>query len=129
MTPADRVLVIILLVLSLLSYAIIVSLFPADIPKTAVIEINGKEVKRFSLNRQIPPRRVPLHIDRGEAVFEVSDGRIRILPMPDKICSKHICSKKGWIEKPWDMIVCMPNKIVVRIIGEKDKGDIDLITR
>lgn len=129
MTPADRALVIILLVLSLLSYSIIRSLFPADTPKTAVIEINGEEVKRFSLDRQIPSRRVPLPIARGEAVFELSEGRIRILPMPDKICSKHICSKKGWIDKPWDMIVCMPNKIVVRIIGEKEMGDIDLITR
>jgi len=129
MTPADRVLVIVLLILSILSYTIIVSLFPANAPKVAVVEINGKEAKRFSLDREIDDRRVALDIDRGETVFEISQGRIRVLPMPDKICAKHICSKKGWIDKPWDMIVCMPNKIVVRIIGAKDKGDIDLITR
>lgn len=129
MTPADRVLVIILLILSLLSYSIIVSLFPADSPRVAIVEIKGREVKRFSLDPNISPRRVALHIERGKAVFEISGGRIRILPMPDEICSKHICSKKGWIEKPWDMIVCLPNKIVVRIIGEKDQEDIDLITR
>ena len=110
-------------------FKIITYLFPPIPNANAIVEIKGKEVRRFSLDPKIPPRKIDVEIEGGEAVFHIEDGKIRIMPMPDKICSKHICSKKGWIEKPWDMIVCLPNKIVVRIAGEKNPGDIDLISR
>ena len=129
LTPADKLLIIALLLLSLLSYTLINSLFPVPMHRIALVEVNGVEVRRIPLSTDIKPRRITLKIDGGEAVFDVSGDRIRILPMPDEICSKHICSKKGWIDKPWDMIACLPNKIVVRILGDKDLGDIDLISR
>ena len=129
MTPADKLLIVALLLLSLLSYTLIKTFFHVPMHRIALIEINGLEVKRISLSTDIKPRKISLQIDGGEAIFDVSGDRIRILPMPDEICSKHICSKKGWIDKPWDMIACLPNKIVVRIIGDKALGDIDLISR
>ncbi|MBE9503191.1 MAG: NusG domain II-containing protein [Proteobacteria bacterium] len=129
MTPWDKLLIVILLILSLASYVTIRSLFPHDTDKVALIELNGKEVMRLSLDPKIPPRQRSLKLDKGEAVFDVSRGKIRILPMDDKLCAKHICSKTGWIEKPWQMIVCLPNKISVRIIGRKKDGEVDLITK
>jgi hypothetical protein len=129
LTPADKLLILVLLLLSLLSYTLIKNLFPVPSHRIALIEVNGLEAKRISLSSDIKPRKISLKIDGGEAVFDVSGDKIRILPMPDEICSKHICSKKGWIDKPWDMIACLPNKIVVRILGDKDLGDIDLISR
>ena len=129
LTPADTLLILVLLLLSLLSYTLIESLFPVPMHRIAIVEVNGREVKRISLSSDIQPRKISLKIDGGEAVFDISGNKIRILPMPDAICSKHICSKKGWIDKPWDMIACLPNKIVVRILGDKDLGDIDLISR
>ncbi len=129
MTPADKLLIAILLLLSLLSYTLIKSLFPIPTHRIALIEIDGLVVKRISLSTDIKPRKITLQIKGGETVFDIVGDKIRILPMPDEICSKHICSKKGWIDKPWDMIACLPNKIVVRIIGDKALGDIDLISR
>jgi hypothetical protein len=51
------------------------------------------------------------------------------MPMADHLCSKHICSKTGWIGKPWQVIVCLPNKIIVRVVGQKETGDIDLVAK
>ncbi|MDT8318468.1 MAG: NusG domain II-containing protein [bacterium] len=129
LSPADKMLMIALLLFSLLSYTLINRLFPVPMHRIAIVEVNGIEARRIPLSADIKPRKVSLKIDGGEAVFDVSGDKIRILPMPDEICSKHICSKKGWIDKPWDMIACLPNKIVVRILGDKDLGDIDLISR
>lgn len=129
LTPADKLLILALLFLSLLSYTLIKSLFPVPHHRIALVEVNGVEARRISLSDHIKPRKVSLKIDGGEAVFDVSGHKIRILPLPDEICSKHICSKKGWIDKPWDIIACLPNKIIVRILGDKDIGDIDLISR
>lgn len=129
MTPWDKVLIVILLVLSLASYVAIRSLFPHDSDKIALVELNGKEVMRLSLDPEIPSRQRRLKLDKGYAVFDVSRGKIRVLPMDDKLCSKHICSKTGWIEKQWQMIVCLPNKISVRIVGREKEGEVDLITK
>ena len=130
MTPPDKILLFSLLLISLFSYIFINSLFPSEKMFTAVVEVAGRERGRFSLDSGLPSRMIPVSLREGdEALFEVSGGKIRLLPMPDRLCSKHICSKKGWIGMPWEMIVCLPNRIVVRILGEKKMGDPDLITR
>ncbi len=129
LTTPDKILIICLLMLSLGSYTFIRTFFTVGPEKTAVVEVMGKEVLRLSLDPQIEPRQVTLGIEKGKAVFDVGHGRIRLLPLETKICPKHLCSRTGWIENPWEIIVCLPNKIVVRIMGTKKSGDIDFITR
>jgi hypothetical protein len=128
-TTADKILIVILLLLGLSSYLIIRQLFPPLEAMTAVVEVQGREMMRLSLSTEIPDRQVPLKLEGGEAMLEVAAGRVRVLPMPDHICSKHICSKTGWIGKPWQVIVCLPNKIIVRVVGQKEMGDIDLVAK
>ncbi|MBE9536236.1 MAG: NusG domain II-containing protein [Proteobacteria bacterium] len=128
-TPADKVLIVILLLLGMSSYFIIRQLFPPLEAMTAVVEVQGREMMRLSLSTEIPDRQVPLKLEGGEAMLDVAAGRVRVLPMPDHLCSKHICSKTGWIGKPWQVIVCLPNKIIVRVVGQKETGDIDLIAK
>lgn len=129
LTPWDKLLIAVLIVLSLASYLAIRSLFPHDSERISLIEVNGREVMRLSLDPNLPARKRYIGLDNGKAVFQVSNGRIRMLPMDDKLCPNHICSKTGWIERPWQMIVCMPNKISVRIIGTKKAEEVDLITK
>ncbi len=128
-TTADKILIVVLLLLGLSSYIIIRQLFPPLEAMTAVVEVQGREMMRLSLSTEIPDRQVPLKLVDGEAMLEVAAGRVRVLPMPDHLCSKHICSKTGWIGKPWQVIVCLPNKIIVRVVGQKETGDIDLIAK
>ncbi len=128
-TTADKILIVILLLLGLSSYLIIRQLFPPLEVMTAVVEVQGREMMRLSLSTEIPDRQVPLKLEGGEAMLEVAGGRVRVLPMPDHICSKHICSRTGWIGKPWQVIVCLPNKIIVRVVGQKEMGDIDLVAK
>ena len=128
-TPADKILIVVLLLLGLSSYFIIRQVFPPLEAMTAVVEVQGREVMRLSLSTEIPDRQVPLKLEGGEAMLEVAGGRVRVLPMPDHLCSKHICSKTGWIGKPWQVMVCLPNKIIVRVVGQKEMGDIDLVAK
>ena len=128
-TPADKILIVVLLLLGLSSYFIIRQVFPPLEAMTAVVEVQGREMMRLSLSTEIPDRQVPLKLEGGEAMLEVAGGRVRLLPMPDHLCSKHICSKTGWIGKPWQVIVCLPNKIIVRVVGQKEMGDIDLVAK
>ncbi len=51
--------------------------------------------------------------NQNEAVVEVDDGRIRMLPMGEDLCPKGICSHTGWISQPYESIVCLPNQIMI----------------
>lgn len=58
----------------------------------------------------------------GEVVIEVLDKKIRV---KEETSSKHLCSKEGFTNDSLRPIICLPNKIVIKIINKKDNNDID----
>jgi hypothetical protein len=66
----------------------------------------------------------PLNQDReiivkgklAHAKVVIKDGRVRILDSP---CPLKICENKGWISKKGDFIICVPNRVIIKIEGEK----------
>ena len=57
--------------------------------------------------------------------LEISAGRIRIV---DSDCPRQICTHAGWISRPNQTIVCVPNKILVEIKGVAGSGGIDAVS-
>ena len=53
----------------------------------------------------------------GEAEVEIVAGRVRVLPMPKDICPLGICSSVGWVERSGDAIVCLPNRLILTVVG------------
>ena len=61
----------------------------------------------------------------GFLKLEVKSGKIRVLDSP---CPKKICINTGWISKPGQMIVCIPNRVIIKILGSEKKGEVDFFT-
>jgi hypothetical protein len=94
----------------------------------ALVEVDNHLVQEVSL-LEGAPRHTPISLPRGQAVLEVADGKIRVLPMPREICPLNICSSVGWIDRPGQVIVCLPNRMIISISGEaEDPLDLDGIT-
>jgi transposase-like protein len=51
--------------------------------------------------------------------LEVTDSRVRVLPMDDDVCPLKVCSRRGWIQGPGEVIVCVPNRMVVYMKAER----------
>jgi hypothetical protein len=85
-----------------------------------VVEVNGSEVLRVPL-RANPDRSqyYEVSVPRGIATIEVRDGRVRVLRMPKDVCPLGLCSDTGWIKDSTRPIVCMPNTMVVKIVGKR----------
>jgi hypothetical protein len=77
--------------------------------KVAEIYHSGKLIYRQTLNRAT---RFTLKQLGDDIVFEIKDGKIRIL---QNTCPKKICVQMGWIDQPYESIICVPKKIVIRI--------------
>ncbi len=94
----------------------------------AEVEVENQHIMEVSL-LEGSPQYVPVTLPRGEAVLEIEDGKIRILPMPREICPLNICSSVGWIDKPGQAIICLPNRMVITVSGEVDDPlDLDGVT-
>jgi len=81
-----------------------------------VIEVDAKRVARFPLtSEQVVHVQGPL----GTTEVEIKKGRARIVRSP---CKLKVCIKSGYIQYADRLSACLPNKVVVRIEGETQRG-------
>lgn len=126
MTRYDRYLILLLLTGAIGLY--IFRLLPVSGETLqARIEIGGRTVQTVDLARQ-NGQTVKIGLAGGEAYLEVKDGAVRIRPMPEWLCPRQICSHTGWIRRAGESLVCVPNRLVVRLTGSQ-ASEVDAITR
>ena len=81
-----------------------------------VIEVDAKRVARFPLTTDhVAHVQGPL----GTTEVEIKNGRARIVRSP---CKLKVCIKSGYIQYADRLSACLPNKVVVRIEGETQRG-------
>ena len=56
-----------------------------------------------------------------DAGFEVKNGKIRMTEVP---CPDKICEKTGYIGSSGQSIICVPNKIMVSVVGSDESVDV-----
>jgi hypothetical protein len=61
----------------------------------------------------------------GTTVVRIESGAVRVVSSP---CREQICVGMGEARKPGAVIVCVPNEVVVRVLGGRDDGH-DALTR
>ena len=48
---------------------------------------------------------------------ECRQGRVRV---SHSDCPARVCVKHGWIERTGERIVCVPNRLIVEVVGSDD---------
>lgn len=84
------------------------------------VKVNGQITGLYSLaeNQEVQIK------DIGENTFVIKDNQVEMIKAncPDQYCVKHYpISKNG------ESIICLPNKVVIRIIG-KDEVEVDAVS-
>ena len=122
-TPLDR-----LIVLGLLAAAVATLGWLGGRPAGArvVAEENGQVIFAAPLAQA---RTVALAGPLGKTILRIRGGRARIVASP---CPRKICIGMGAISRQGQMIACVPNHILVRILGKrggKEQRNYDFISR
>ena len=81
------------------------------------IVVDDKEILKIDLNTN---KEYTVKGYLGDVVLEVKNKKIRV---KEETSDKHICSKEGYIYTNNKSLVCMPNKIIVKIISEDNDLD------
>ena len=113
-TTADKILVAALLILNGWLFANWGTGFSEG--DWVVVTVNQKETIRLSLDQdQTTYVKGPL----GLTEIEVKKGRARIVRSP---CKNKVCIKSGYIRYADRLAACIPNRVVVRIVGKSHRS-------
>mgnify|MGYP006150849333 FL=1 len=113
-TTGDKILIIFLFVLN--GWLFIYWGIDFSRGDLVVIEVNQNEVERLALttdqNKEV---KGPL----GLTEVEIKKGQVRIVKSP---CKNKVCIKSGYIRYADRLVACIPNRVVVRIVGSMHRG-------
>lgn len=123
LTKGDKVLVIVLIMFSIL-FAYYMSTVNNNLEKKYVsIQINGKEIKTIDFSDDIIGETYVLETEFGRNVLQFGDEEVRII---EASCPDQLCVKQGKIGKVGQLLVCLPNRLVVEIkANDSEHDDID----
>ena len=67
---------------------------------------------------------IKIESDTGYNILHIEDGQIWI---HDASCPDKICISQGKISYDGEIIVCLPNKMLIKIVDNNEKSEIDFI--
>ena len=115
---ADIILICILLVLAL-SVFLVVELSRRE-GAYVVVSIDGGEVCRYSLSED-----GEFTLNGGTNTLVISGGKAYI---SEADCPDGLCVSQGKISRTGQTVVCLPNRVMLRIVGAED-ADVELEVR
>jgi len=81
-----------------------------------VVTVNQKETTRLPLDQD---QKIHVKGPIGLTEIEVKNGRARIVRSP---CKNKVCIKSGYIRYADRLAACIPNRVVIRIVGKSHRG-------
>lgn len=107
------------------SAIIAVSLYEEDSEqRMAIISQNNVVLYTIDLNQHPEPYTLS-YSSQYSGTIEVNNGKIRFLKTQ---CPDQICVHTGWIERPGEIAVCLPSRVLIKIEGST-QSDVDIILK
>jgi hypothetical protein len=79
----------------------------------AIVTQYGAVIKEFKCAQD---EIINLTLQSGNMRLEVNDGGVRVT---DAHCPEQVCVHSGWIRKPGQTIICVPNRVVIELKGSQ----------
>lgn len=112
----------IILIITIVIIASTMLFWPKEKGTKAIVTYKGTEILKIDL-KEHQTKDYEVNGTNGSVKIHVQEGKIKV---NEENSPRHLCSKQGYIEKAGESIVCLPNEIVIEIIGEQK---IDTIIR
>jgi heptaprenyl diphosphate synthase len=83
---------------------------------TVLVDVHDRTVARLDLRID---SEVMVAGEHGALRVQTQGGRVRVA---EADCPNHICVRTGWRSRAGEVIVCVPNRVVIRILGAPPEG-------
>jgi len=88
---------------------------PASTSKKAVVYLNGQRLKVINLNH--PHLETITYQGKKLMELQVANSGVRVI---SSTCPDKLCQRQGAIFREGDVLICLPNKIVIKTSGSDD---------
>ncbi|TCO79991.1 NusG domain II-containing protein [Marinisporobacter balticus] len=122
-TKWDRWLIISIIFFAIMGMFFVKSITHNDEHLYLIIEVDGKEYKKISLDPSNPPSTVKIDTIYGHSIIEVGGDGAKFL---ESDCKDQLCVKMGKITKANQTSICLPNRVSIKLISKK--SDVDSIS-
>lgn len=109
----DKVILFVILIFILLFTALTFSNKDGSDNKEALIEVEGKVIKKMKLSQDMEKEEFHFKIDETKFFYVIAEeGKIK---MEQSTCPNQICVKTGEISEVGESIICLPYKTAIYI--------------
>jgi len=125
MTKGDKILIVAIIIISLVSLGFVKNNIVNYNEKYISIQVNGQEYKKVIFDNSVIGKTIPIETEFGYNLIEIGDGDVRVI---EASCPDKLDVLQGAISSPGEMIVCLPNRLVIEIKGTTETREIDYIS-
>lgn len=118
LTKGDKIIISAALIINLLSIPFIFAMQKEG--TDFIVEVDNDFFGKYSLEKD---KLISVKGKIGRTDIEIKNRQVRIVRSP---CLHKVCIKIGWIARTGKITACIPNKIVVRVLGN-NQGGLDAI--
>lgn len=126
MTKGDKILIFSIIVISIGSLVFIKNSASKYNQKYISVQVDGKEYKKIIFDKAIIGKTIAIETEFGYNLIEIGDEEVRVI---EASCPDEIDVKQGTISMPGEVIVCLPNRLVIEIKGSEGTKEVDHISR
>lgn len=122
MNKSDWKLVISLALAIIVSFALLFLVKNNNTSKKALVYYENELVLEIDLSLKGEHE---YHVSgyNGDILIKTNDNKIKV---EEENSPNHICSKQGYIDSSYEVLVCLPNKVVIKI---EDNKEIDTVVK
>jgi hypothetical protein len=110
-TLADKILFVILVGLTAASF-LAKNVFASE-GSLVIVELQGAAVFKSDLAEN---RKLIVNGAHGEVRIQVNGGKVAVV---EAQCPNKICVRMGWRSLAGESIICVPNRVLVKILGDQ----------
>lgn len=126
MTKGDKILIVTVIIINILALWFVRNAAFNYGEKYISIQVNGEEIKKITFDKNMVGKQIPIKTEYGYNLIEIGDEKVRVV---EADCPDKLDVKQGYISRVGEVIVCLPNKLVIEIKGEAVETEIDGLSR
>ena len=116
MTKWDQHLIVIIMLISMSGIFYIKNIATNQGEKYILVEVNGLEYKKITIDNNKELKYLEIDTKYGYNKLEIKNGKVRVI---EASCRDKLDVAQGFIENSGQVIVCLPNRMVVEMKSEK----------
>lgn len=126
LTKGDKILIVAVIIINVISLWLVKNVAFNQDSKYISVQVNGEEIKKIIFDKNMVGKQIPIETEYGYNLLEIGDEKVRVI---EADCPDKLDVKQGYISRVGEVIVCLPNRLVIEIKGTRAETNVDGLSR